>query len=304
MKTKEIEQTKTNDLRHEISINNESANIRIKIRLNDECKNGHQDFSITATYWEIGKQRADKYMIGGGCCHDEILRVCPELKIFVDLHLCDYKGIPMHATANGFYHLINGFNNTKPENKSFIFKYCEYYRISKNQFNELKTAKNVIQYAMKLDKLNILKQWEEQANEGIQLLEKMTGNVFIVDSKRTQYIAPTAEEIKEENERQQTGYYTKEAEQAREEAKRDGIIAELKAEADKEIKKAQTEFEVKKQVLIIGGEKALNNCIFYNHTNTLSFNWRGYDKISNELISLIIEKIQLPDGVTIENKDK
>ena len=73
-------------------------------------------------------------------------------------------------------------------------------------------------------------------------------------------------------------------------------------ERDKEIAKATEEFEVKKQVLLIGGEKALNNCIYYNHSRTLSFNWRGYDRISEELYNKIAADINLPEGVKIENK--
>ena len=54
---------KSNDLRYTIDINNNKANAQIKIRLNDECKNGHQDFAITATIWEIGKNRTDRNMV-------------------------------------------------------------------------------------------------------------------------------------------------------------------------------------------------------------------------------------------------
>jgi hypothetical protein len=295
----------TNDIKTNILAHDKDGNpIYIRIRLNDECKNGHQDFAITADIYEKDKPKIDRYCLGGGCMHEEIVKARPDLKIFIDLHLCDYKGIPIHCVSNGFYHLIEGFNNTKPGNPAFISKYCEYYRITADQFNELSKSKNEIQFAILLKSLGILKQWEKQASNAIELLENLTNTTFIVDSKRTQYIEPTEEEIKKEEERVKNGYYTIEAEQAREEARRDKIIQKLKAEADKEIKKAKTEYEVKKQVLIIGGEKALNNCIFYNHTNTLAFNWRGYESISEELINKIKESIVLPKSVTIEDKKK
>jgi hypothetical protein len=107
----------TNDLRYTISTTFKGNPIIIKIRLNDECKNGHQDFSITGTTYRLfekGDRKDGDWKVfngknytfdSGGCIHETILKVKPELKIFVDLHLCDYKGIPMHAVANGFYHL-------------------------------------------------------------------------------------------------------------------------------------------------------------------------------------------------------
>jgi len=109
-------------------------------------------------------------------------------------------------------------------------------------------------------------------------------------------------QLKEEETKQANGYYTPQAAQQREEAKRQSILDKLAAERDKDIETGLTEFEVKKQVLIIGGEIALNNCIYYTHSKTLSFNWRSYDNISDQLIEKITADIQLPEGVKIENK--
>lgn len=295
--------TATNDLRHSITCTDADGNpMYIKIRLNDECKNGHQDFAITGSIYEKGKPEIDRYYIAGGCIHEDILKARPDLKIFVDLHLSDYKGTPSYPVSNGFYHLTNGFNNTKPDSPDFKGKFCEYYRITPEQFNTLADSKNKTQYGLRLQNLNILEQWERQAKEATKLLEEMTGKTFVVDSKKTQFDGITLEEIQEEEERQKSGYYTPEAAQTREEAKRQIILDKLAAERDKDINKANEEFEVKKAVLILGGEAALNNCIYYNHSRTLSFNWRGYDRLSDETVNKIMSEIKLPDGVKIENK--
>lgn len=296
---------KSNNLTHKIeTLDKEGNQMIIKIRLNDECKNGHQDFAITANIYEKGKPRTDRYFIAGGCCHDEILTARPDLKIFVELHLCDYLGIPMHPTANGFYHLTNGFNATAPDSENFRAKFCEYYRITGNQFDVLKTSKNEIQYYLNLVKLSVLEQWKAQADKAIKLLEKMTGTEFLIDSKRSQLVAPTDEAIKEELERQKSGYYTQAEIEKREKADIFSVLKKLEAERDVEINKAQEEFEVKKQVLVVGGKAALNNCIYYNHSRTLSFNWRSYDKISEDKYKEIEQNIKLPEGVKIENVNK
>lgn len=297
------EQKKSNALCYRTAKTIGKEHIIVKITLDDDCKNGHQDFAITADIYEAGKPKTDRYHIAAGCCHEEILRAFPQFKIFVDLHLCDYKGNPMHATANGLYHLREGFNNIKPDNKEFAAKYCEYYRINMQQFGVLLTSYNEIDFALKLRDLGILEQWEQQAKQAIEILEGLTNTKFIIDSKKTQLIFPSDEQIKEHLSKVNGGYYTPEAQQQREVSKRDGIIEKLAADRDKEIKKANTEFEVKRQVLIIGGEKALKNCLFYTHSNTLSFNWKGYDQISTELYNKIAAQIQLPEGVTIENKE-
>ena len=91
---------KTNDLRHTVETTTKSGDqLQIKIRLNDECKNGHQDFSITGTVWEKGKPRTDRYMLRGGAMGDQIAKEKPEYAIFNRLHLCDYKGIPMKMVS-------------------------------------------------------------------------------------------------------------------------------------------------------------------------------------------------------------
>jgi hypothetical protein len=58
------------------------------------------------------------------------------------------------------------------------------------------------------------------------------------------------------------------------------------------------EYEAKKEVLRKGGKKALDNCIFYNHTNEVSFNWTGYDSLPVEYLNDLISKLELPEGVT------
>jgi len=296
------ETQKSNNLKYNITTKDSEGNtLDISIRLNDKCKNGHQDFAITGIGYEKGKPKTDRYNIYGGCCHEEILKAKPKFKIFVDLHLCDYAGVPMHPSANGHYHMEEGFNKTKPTSPEFKAEYCEYYRITESQFDVLKTAENQIQFALYLESLGILKQWDKQAKKAIKLLEKLTGSEFVNDSKRSQYVSPTAEERAEEKARIESGYYTESAKQEREHQAQQKELNELKEELNKEIHKHKTEYEVKKEVLLKGGSKALKNCIFYNHTQTLSFNWKSYDNLSDEELKFV-DSLVLPSGVTVTIK--
>ncbi len=96
---------KTNSLNYRITRHLENENFVINIQLADDCKNGHQDFSITGSIYEKGKPMSDRYCITSGAIGDEITKNFPEYAIFNRLHLCDYEGIPMYAVENGFYHL-------------------------------------------------------------------------------------------------------------------------------------------------------------------------------------------------------
>lgn len=74
--------------------------VRAKVSYDDQCRNGHNSFSITGEYtypgrsWEQG---------GGGCIHGEICAAFPELAPFIKWHHTSSKG-PMHYVANTVYH--------------------------------------------------------------------------------------------------------------------------------------------------------------------------------------------------------
>ena len=163
----------TNNLKHKISIT-EKANCVISIRLNDECNNGHEDFSITATFWKLNKTRRDVNMYMGGCCHEEILKFRPDLKIFVDLYLNDFRGYPMYYIENGFYHL-----KKMPKDK-----FMEYAKVDEAGYELLKKASDEDEYGyLLLNKLENHKIWEGLAKEGIAKLQELTGKKF--ESKGT-----------------------------------------------------------------------------------------------------------------------
>jgi hypothetical protein len=274
---------KSNKLQHFISIDNNLANCKIKIQLADECKNAHQDFSITGYFWEIGKVRNDRNMICGGCCHDEILKVRPDLKQFIDLHLCDFNGVPMYAEANGFYHLINGFERLNGKTQKEYF--CDYYRVTLEQYDILIEVKEEAFYGYLLHELGIVENWKLEAIEAIKRLESITGTEFLNDSIKS-HLKYTTEQIAEFKQKAKQGFYSKEKQDERHNNK----IVEQKAKKLSDLKEAfyrkqaeaKQDFELNK----IGIELFLttSNFIFYQHRNEVVFNWQKniYDKNWNK----------------------
>lgn len=67
-------------------------------------------FSVTCEVWSPrrnanGETRArqGRDSDAGGCMHEEILALVPELSPVVLVHLASAEGLPMHAKANGWY---------------------------------------------------------------------------------------------------------------------------------------------------------------------------------------------------------
>jgi hypothetical protein len=297
---------KSNNLIYTLSKVVRDEAISIKIQLGDDCKNGHQDFSVTGNIYQAGKPQAGRYFISGGCIHEDIAKHFPQFIHFIKLHLCDYDGVPMYATENGFYHLKHGFNNCLPDSIKFEKKYQEYYRITKRQFNALKAAKSETQYNDVLVATGILTQWKEEAQKAIKELQQLTGLSFINDSVRSNYKAVTPEEREEENKKITTGYYTPEAEILREETKKQNALQALQNELSESIEKHTLEYKAKKEVLLKGGEKALKCCIYYPHTKEINFNWTPSELLPIAKVMDLIRRLNLPTGVTakIDNRNK
>ncbi len=78
-----------------------SRRIKVEAGLHLLGGNPLPHFSVTA---EIYRPKA-RDIDAGGCLHEEVLKYWPSLKPIIDLHLSDSNGVPMHAGANGWYHL-------------------------------------------------------------------------------------------------------------------------------------------------------------------------------------------------------
>ena len=142
--------------------------IDVKVRLDDDCRNGHADFGITATIYEKDKYGVWKWCMAG-CCHEQIAVAFPELCPFIALHLCDAKGAPMYAQGNGFYHLRN---SSKEVTMSEL-------RITQQEYDRfLREAEDQLYFTYLLQTMGIPARWEEEARAAIKQLEDLTEEQF------------------------------------------------------------------------------------------------------------------------------
>lgn len=254
--------------------------ITVTIKLTDDCKNGHEDFSITCVGYELHRRRWIESF--GGCAHDEILKFWPEFKIFTDVHLWSHGGYPMYAVENGFYHIKNGFTSCEVESPDFAEKYCNYYHITLDQFNELKDSETKVEFSSLLVDLGICKAWEERIKEPIRQLERLTGTKFksaFDYGKRAVKI--DTEELKKFRKRKSEGYYSKEQKEQRE-AKRldklkESMLTKVESDFQQIIKRYEYEKQIKLAFINYGFEICpitgnMKGAIYYSHTNELNFN--------------------------------
>ena len=122
--------------------------LKIQIRYDDECGNGHNYFSITGSC-------GGNYGISG-CIHDFIVEQKPDLKKYLKWHLMG-SDQPMHYIANTMYHVKKVKKNTivrhydkvlKFENYPFTFKLTKEI---KEFLNTYKTGKKIKIYTLPYD---------------------------------------------------------------------------------------------------------------------------------------------------------
>lgn len=97
------------------------ATMFVEIRFDDSCANGHQSFAITAdVYTRESRRRGD--IAAGGCLHDEIARVFPELAHLIRWHLASTDS-PMHYVANAIYHASDRDHSGRANGEPIAFSY-------------------------------------------------------------------------------------------------------------------------------------------------------------------------------------
>lgn len=278
---------KTNELIYKCSKEVNDTVVYVTIRLNDECRNGHNDFSITGEVYQKGKPKTDKYMICCGCCHNEILEAFPEFKIFVDLHLCSSDGYPMFLGQNAAYWVSIG-----EDEKAMCDLRCDrdmYDKLYPYYIDNLLFKKAIADNGL----LDI---WSEQAKKAIAYLEKLTGNEFIEDKHVPFFSEKEVELIENGSVTLDSILKKREIEKQEKRAKQ---IAKIEKEYSEQIKNADS----KKRIRLLMLDFDSDNWIWYSHSDTLCFNWRSYDrKVTKEEVEAFMKKHNVVIDFNIEFK--
>lgn len=269
------------------------------IKLHDECKNGTCSWSITGILQQK-KGNGRFYDIGHGCIHEEILKASPKLKMFVDLHLCDWRGTPLYPVENGYYFLQKDKKQAK-----------EYLRVTDEEMEILSKCDDKEYFKYQLFALSIVERWQAESKKAIQALEELTGDVWVnpyKESEERHRFVLSDEEREEMEGKILSGYYTESAIQERKEAERIAEIEKRKNEViktfEKRINKATKEKDVK--LAILGAGLLSDNYIYYVEGNNVVFNYYSYhDKVTEEEYNNMLKNIDyslLPEGIKFEFK--
>lgn len=278
---------KTNELIYKCSKEVNDKIVYVTIKLNDERKNGHNDFSITGKVYQKGKPKTDKYMISCGCCHDEILEAFPEFKLFVNLHLCSSDGYPLFLGQNAAYWISIGddekaMNNLRCDSDMYD-KLYPYY------IDNLLFKKAISDYGL----LDI---WSEQAKKAISYLERLTGNEF-VENKHVPFFSEKEIELIENGSATLDSILNKRESEKQE--KRAKQIEEIEKEYSEQIAGAELEKKVRLLMLDFNSD----NWIWYTHSNSLCFNWKYYErKVTKEEVELFMKENNVAIDFNIEFK--
>jgi hypothetical protein len=297
----------------------------LKASLDDACRNGHADFSLTCDIYENGRD------VGGGCAHEHILKVfkhsphAPMLAELAALHLSDADGVPMHATANAFYwfcgmfadglgqeyHGGSGQDGKSPEKCREIL--ADHIRADAEQVKALADVcpMDALEMSYFLEKMGFRAKWKAEAYRVQEWLETVTGKRFAFTATRETWPKLTPEQVATIETRRANGYHTPEQREARRLAKAEAARAKRRAEIEKDYTAICDEARIDRAVslaLVDCNARGAENTIYYKHTRTISANWATHRALwsRSDWDSFVAVASKIPDlaGLKFEWNDK
>lgn len=266
--------------------------LEVKIRLADDCNNGHRDFHITGNYYESRTGRGRRAWVCGGCCHDLISKYFPKFRTFIRLHGCDSKGVPTYAVENGFYHYQNS-------EKEVVLNYL---RITEDEYIKLFEAEDKLYFKYQLYKLGIVARWEQEAKEATEQLETLTGCKFTDTSIKSQIEPMTEEEIYMIEKAIKEGFFLPENIEKRKKEEKIRVKNETILNLTRKFMKERTklEHELKIKTFLLENDFSIKNFFYYAHSNEGYFNGNTSEKpfpIEEYDRLMALDHSELPEGL-------
>lgn len=303
---------KTNNIKRTEVFKAGKITLYIHANLNDECKNGYEDFGLT--YKKYEGEVCDRNMTGGGCAagnDDPIVRKA--IRRF-GLEPVERVHLSVHPTANAIYHAKNsGFD---------VFR--DYLRLTDEEAKQAFYIDDELGLYVWLLDNGIIDRWKNEANESIKAIINGRDIEFESTAIKKQghwYFKEDVTEgvIRAQRDLIRDGYYTPERyDKNRENDTLNACMKSLnnsmeclqrridEAEMDIKFKCALRDImcehiaEFRKPLLVI------DNSIFYKHRNEISFNWRQFSEKVNEedyeLIKKYLEPFCIENNLTISKK--
>lgn len=236
--------------------------------LDDDCKNGGCNFSITGTGIALNSikngYKAGEFMFGG-CCHEEVAKAFPEWKKFIPLHLSNEFGQPMYPVDNFIHHIGQKIGDDK---------LMEYYRCNQEQLDVMKGAvfdKEYFKYCLLAT--GLIDKWKTDAEEAIKYLEEATGEKFTHTVNPRFTLEYDTEWMQSMKNRVDAGEFTSEAINLK-------VQEKIDAEKKKQTQEIEAEYNLSLEFVTRRRELALwcvANCLTLNY-RFWAYNGAGFTK--------------------------
>lgn len=272
-----------------LDYNGHEALLEINISLDDDCHNGHHDFHVTGEF-SVPDLQIERF----GAISDIIKKMAPEYSLLCDLHLCKWDGSPMCVVGNGVYWV---------KKSEMIGK--KYLGLEEGEYEVLRYAiDNETMFAYALERLGVIERMRKRGEEGVRMLEELTGDKWINPYKSEPLLEP--EKYHDCEIRYNAGYCTERSYEFRRQKEREKKRDELRESARLKREKRMAEIDKEYLLDLVIAEFGYDNYFYNDHGDYVTVNFLNHkekmeDKRIEELRASMdryneLKEVKIKDG--------